>query len=168
MDPLGFYGAGNARQDRMQAAFPELKMTLRGSRLLLEGSDQVMNRFQVLWERLLRQCSLANGFLSDDAFNEAMAGLYHVAASGETNWHAYASHVIRQAKALRPDLPWAVHEIAPVPSSAIVTAARRPHKSRLDTRKLQAAFGINLPHWQQGVDEMLAQVLSSTPRKETS
>ena len=34
-----------------------------------------MNRFQVLWERLLRQCSLANGFLSDDAFNEAMAGL---------------------------------------------------------------------------------------------
>ena len=75
MDPLGFYGAGNARQDRMQAAFPELKMTLRGSRLLLEGNDQVMNRFQVLWERLLRQCSLANGFLSDDAFNEAMAGL---------------------------------------------------------------------------------------------
>jgi phosphate starvation-inducible PhoH-like protein len=75
MDPLGFYGAGNTRQDRMQAAFPELKMTLRGSRLLLEGNDQVMNRFQVLWERLLRQCSLANGFLSDDAFNEAMAGL---------------------------------------------------------------------------------------------
>jgi dTDP-4-dehydrorhamnose reductase len=99
---------------------------------------------------------------------DALAGIYHLAASGETNWHAYASHVIRQAKALRPDLSWAVQEIAPVPSSAFVTAARRPHNSRLDTRKLQADFGINLPHWQQGVDEMLAQVLSSTPRKETS
>ena len=94
------------------------------------------------------------------AGNDELAGLYHLAASGETNWHAYGSHVIRQAKALRPDLPWAVQEIAPVPSSAFVTAARRPHNSRLDTRKLQAAFGINLPHWQLGVDEMLAQTLA--------
>ena len=99
---------------------------------------------------------------------EALAGLYHLAASGETTWYAYASQVISQAKALRPDLPWAVQEIAPVPSSAFVTAALRPHNSRLDTAKLQAAFGINLPDWRQGVDEMLAQVLTSTPSKETS
>ena len=97
--------------------------------------------------------------------NEALAGLYHLAAGGETTWHQYASHVIGRAKTLRPDLPWAVQDIAPVPSSAFVTAARRPHNSRLDTRKLQAAFGINLPDWQQGVDDMLAQVLTSTPSK---
>jgi dTDP-4-dehydrorhamnose reductase len=96
----------------------------------------------------------------DLAGNEALAGLYHLAASGETTWHAYASHVIRQAKALRPDLPWAVQAIAPVPSSAFVTAARRPHNSRLNTAKLQAAFGINLPDWRQGVGEMLAHVLA--------
>jgi dTDP-4-dehydrorhamnose reductase len=108
----------------------------------------------------IRQISLAG--------NEALAGLYHLAAAGETTWHQYASHVIGRAKALRPDLPWAVQDIAPVPSSAFVTAARRPHNSRLDTRKLQAAFGIHLPDWQQGVDDMLNQVLTSTPRKETS
>ena len=99
------------------------------------------------------------------AGNDALAGLYHLAAGGETTWHQYASHVIGRAKALRPDLPWAVQDIAPVPSSAFVTAARRPHNSRLDTRKLHAAFGINLPDWQQGVDGMLAQVLTSTPSK---
>ena len=99
------------------------------------------------------------------AGDDALAGLYHLAASGETNWHAYASHVILQAKALRPDLSWAVKEIASVPSSVFVTAARRPHNSRLDTRKLQAAFNIKLPDWQQGVDGMLAQVLTSTPSK---
>jgi dTDP-4-dehydrorhamnose reductase len=108
----------------------------------------------------LRQIGLAG--------NEALAGLYHLAASGETTWHAFASHLISQAKALRPDLPWAVQEIAPVPSSAFVTAALRPHNSRLNTAKLQAAFGINLPGWRQGVDEMLAQVMTSTPSKETS
>ena len=102
------------------------------------------------------------------ASNESMAGLYHLAASGETTWHQYASHVIGRAKTLRPDLPWAVQDIAPVPSSAFVTASQRPHNSRLDTRKLQAALGIHLPGWQQGVDDMLNQVLTSTPRKETS
>ena len=90
---------------------------------------------------------------------DALAGIYHLVAAGETNWHAYASHVIAQAKLLRPDMPWAVQEIAPVPSSAFVTEAQRPHNSRLNTHKLQAAFGISLPNWQQGVDSMLAVVL---------
>jgi len=47
-----------------------------------------------------------------------------------------------------------------VPSSAFGTAALRPHNSRLNTAKLQATFGINLPDWRQGVDEMLAQTLA--------
>ena len=92
--------------------------------------------------------------------HDALAGIYHLVAAGETNWHAYASHVIAQAKLLRPDLPWAVQEIAPVPSSAFVTAARRPHNSRLNTHKLQAAFGISMPDWQQGVDSMLTEILT--------
>ena len=97
--------------------------------------------------------------VSEKAHQDALAGIYHLVAAGETNWHAYASHVIRQAKALRPDLPWAVQEIAPVPSSAFVTAAQRPHNSRLNTHKLQAAFDISLPDWQHGVDSMLAEIL---------
>jgi dTDP-4-dehydrorhamnose reductase len=95
----------------------------------------------------------------EDANQDALAGIYHLVAAGETNWHAYASHVISQAKALRPDMPWAVQEIAPVPSSAFVTAAQRPHNSRLNTHKLQAAFGISLPDWQHGVNSMLAEIL---------
>ena len=102
------------------------------------------------------------------AGKDALADIYHVVAGGETSWHAYAMHVIGRAKALRPDLPWAVQEIAPVPSSAFATAARRPHNSRLNTAKLKAAFGINLPDWQQGVNAMLAQFLTSTLPKEGS
>ncbi len=95
-----------------------------------------------------------------DANLKEIAGIYHLVAAGETNWHTYASHVISQAKALRPDMPWAVQEIAPVPSGAFVTAAKRPHNSRLNTHKLQAAFGISLPDWQQGVDSLLAEILT--------
>jgi len=88
-----------------------------------------------------------------------LAGLYHLVAGGETSWHGYASHAIARARALRPELGWKVGEIAPVPTSAFPTPARRPLNSRLDTHKLQQAFGLHLPHWQQGVDRLLAEIL---------
>ncbi len=86
-------------------------------------------------------------------------GLYHLVASGETNWHAYANYVLAQAKLLQPALQIKATEVLPVASSAFPTPARRPHNSRLDTRKLQTTFGLSLPHWQQGVARMLAETL---------
>ena len=40
------------------------------------------------------------------------------------------------------------------------TPAARPLNSRLATRKLQDAFGLVLPAWQQGVERMLTEVLN--------
>lgn len=91
--------------------------------------------------------------------NISFSGVYHLVASGETTWHGYASHVIEQAKSLSPALNWKVAEVAPVPTKAFPTPATRPPNSRLCTAKLQQAFGLVLPPWQQGVDRMLAEIL---------
>ena len=88
-----------------------------------------------------------------------LSGVYHLVASGETTWHGYASHVVAQARHLQPDIGLKVSEIAPVPTSAFPTPAQRPLNSRLNTRKLQQAFGVVLPPWQQGVDRLLAEIL---------
>ena len=88
-----------------------------------------------------------------------LSGRYHLVAGGETSWHGYASHVIARARALRPDQAWKVGEVAPVPTSAFPTPAKRPLNSRLNTQKLQQVFGLHLPHWQQGVDRMLVEIL---------
>ncbi|MEI8030132.1 MAG: dTDP-4-dehydrorhamnose reductase [Comamonadaceae bacterium] len=87
------------------------------------------------------------------------AGLYHLAAGGETSWFGYANYVLAQARRVQPAIKIRATEVAPVASSAFPTAAKRPHNSRLDTRKLQATFGLNLPSWQQGVARMLAETL---------
>jgi len=87
------------------------------------------------------------------------AGLYHLAAGGETSWCGYANYVLAQARRVQPAIKIRAAEVAPVASSAFPTAAKRPHNSRLDTRKLQATFGLNLPSWQQGVARMLAETL---------
>ncbi|GAB4405133.1 MAG: dTDP-4-dehydrorhamnose reductase [Rhodoferax sp.] len=89
----------------------------------------------------------------------ALAGLYHLAASGCTTWFEYAKHVLAQAKQAQSAIELKATEIAPVPTSAFPTPARRPHNSRLDTRKLQATFGLSLPPWQLGVNRMLAEIL---------
>lgn len=86
-------------------------------------------------------------------------GLYHCVAGGETTWHAYAEFVIAMARQLRPDLPLQVQQIDPVPTSAFPTPAKRPHNSRLDTHKLQQQLQLKLPHWQQGVQRMLQEIL---------
>ena len=86
-------------------------------------------------------------------------GTYHLAAAGVTTWHGYASHVIDTARRLQAEGGWQVNEVAPVPTSAFPTPARRPHNSRLDTRRLRDTFGLTLPPWQQGVERMLAEIL---------
>ena len=94
-----------------------------------------------------------------NAQNISFSGVYHLVASGETTWHGYASHVIEQAKAVKPEAAWKVIDIASVPTSAFPTPATRPLNSRLCTAKLQQAFGLVLPSWEQGVDRMLAEIL---------
>ena len=87
------------------------------------------------------------------------AGIYHLAAAGETNWFSYAKHVIAQAQSAQAAIEYAVKDILPISSSAYPVAATRPHNSRLDTRKLRTAFDLHLPPWQAGVDRMLAEIL---------
>ena len=87
------------------------------------------------------------------------AGLYHCVASGETNWNLYAKEVLALALQARPAIQLKASEVAPVPTSAFPTPAVRPHNSRLDASRLQATFGLRLPHWRDGVARMLAEIL---------
>lgn len=88
-----------------------------------------------------------------------LAGLYHLAAGGHTSWHGYACHVIEWARAHGKPIKVAADAVRPIPTTAYPTPATRPLNSRLATQRLQDRFGLVLPHWQTGVDRMLAEVL---------
>ncbi len=87
-----------------------------------------------------------------------LAGLYHCIAAGETTWHGYAQYVLEQAATLGLPLKATAEKVAPTATSSYPTPAKRPLNSRLDTTKLQAAFGLRLPHWQDGVKRMLIEI----------
>ena len=86
-----------------------------------------------------------------------LAGIYHLAAGGETTWFDYAKYVVDQSIRARAAPEIIVKTIHPVATSAFPTAAQRPHNSRLNTAKLQQTFALHLAPWQQGVARMLAE-----------
>jgi dTDP-4-dehydrorhamnose reductase len=86
-------------------------------------------------------------------------GLYHCVAAGETNWNLYAKEVLALAAQAQPAIKLKATDVAPVPTSAFPTPAARPHNSRLNTARLQATFGLRLPHWRDGVARMLTEIL---------
>ncbi|MDO8277961.1 MAG: dTDP-4-dehydrorhamnose reductase [Burkholderiaceae bacterium] len=94
---------------------------------------------------------------------EPRAGIYHLAAAGFTNWHAYAELAVRHAIECGMPLRTAAERVQPIPSSQYPVAAARPGNSRLDTSRLRQAFGLNLPPWQDGVRAVVAELAALTP-----
>jgi len=91
-------------------------------------------------------------------------GLYHLAAAGETTWHAYACHVIDRAAALGWPMRASARNIQAIATEDYPLPAPRPANSRLNTQRLQQRFGVVLPDWRLGVDAVLDSLpIPSTP-----
>jgi dTDP-4-dehydrorhamnose reductase len=74
-------------------------------------------------------------------------GLYHLTASGETNWHGFAVAVVDWMRATGQ--PVRCRRILDIPTRDYPTPAKRPANSLLDGGKLREAFGITLPDWRE-------------------
>lgn len=74
-------------------------------------------------------------------------GVFHAAGTGTTTWSGIAEEVFRCSAALGG--PTAT--VDPIASTDYPTPAQRPANSQLDCSKLDRAFGIRMPAWQDGV-----------------
>jgi len=91
-------------------------------------------------------------------------GIYHLTAAGQTNWHAYASYVIAQARQAGWPIKVTDDAIAAIGTQDYPVAATRPMNSCLDTRKIRESFGVSLPDWRVGVDAVLATLKLNAER----
>ncbi|MFS8973109.1 dTDP-4-dehydrorhamnose reductase [Cupriavidus necator] len=88
------------------------------------------------------------------------AGIYHLAAAGETTWYAYAKEVLRHAAARGVALKAGPDDLEGIAAAEYAAAAPRPANSRLNTAKVRQTFGIHLPPWEEGVRHLLDQILT--------
>lgn len=85
--------------------------------------------------------SLLRRVLRAEAGDE-VAGLYHLAAGGQTSWYGFARAIF--ARFGYDDV-----EIEPVSSDQYPSKAARPPYSALASRRVQSTFDIDIPTWSQ-------------------
>lgn len=80
-------------------------------------------------------------------------GLWHLATTGKTSWHGFATAIFEGAVArgLLAKAP----RVVPIPTTDYPTPAARPAYSVLDTTAIQRDFGIVLPDWRAALDATL-------------
>lgn len=87
-------------------------------------------------------------------------GVYHLTANGATNWHEFATYIVKVAAEHGAAIRVIAEDIHPVSTSEFASAAKRPAYSVLDSTKIRNTFGMSLPDWQDGVDQVLTKLLS--------
>jgi dTDP-4-dehydrorhamnose reductase len=81
-------------------------------------------------------------------------GVIHVATSGETSWHGFASAIVDRLRARGDRLQ--VKSITPIRTQDYAAKACRPHNSRLDLTRLSRQFGIVPPAWEDALTTELS------------
>lgn len=173
--PLGVYGRTKLEgEERVRAAQPQHLMLRTSWVYAARGGNFVRSILRLARERdrltvVDDQFGAPTGadLLADVTahalrallVDPAKAGTYHVAASGETSWHGYACFLVGKAQQHGEIFKAGPAAIQPVSSAEFRAAAPRPHNSRLDTTRLQSAFGLALPAWQAGVARLLEEIL---------
>jgi dTDP-4-dehydrorhamnose reductase len=88
-------------------------------------------------------------------------GTYHLTASGETSWFAYAKYVIEQARAKGLKLKASGDSILPIKTAEYPLPAIRPTNSVLNTTKISETFGLTMPCWKTGVDQVISHMVGN-------
>lgn len=73
---------------------------------------------------------------------ERHAGLYHLAAGGQTSWYGFARAIFAQFG--RDDVT-----VEPIPSEEYPTTAARPAYTVLDSEKARRTFDLTVPTWSE-------------------
>ncbi len=81
----------------------------------------------------------------------ALSGVYHLRAGGETNWHEFSSRIIE----LMPATERKCKAVEAITTADYPTPAKRPPYSVMSCDKLQQTFGIELPHWEHSLRQVL-------------
>jgi dTDP-4-dehydrorhamnose reductase len=104
------------------------------------------------WSRLIAETTtlaLKQTLAADDF--AAYSGVYHLAASGQTSWHGFASRIVEWMPAEGKKCSG----VDAITTSDYPTPAKRPAYSVMSCAKLERVFGLRLPAWDQSLGQVL-------------
>ncbi len=93
----------------------------------------------------------AQGLAGGNDWWQPKAGVYHLCAGGVTSWAGFARAIFDYAGLDKKP------SVEAIPASEYPTPAKRPANSRMSCDKLAAAFGLQVPEWDDALRLCLAR-----------
>ena len=87
----------------------------------------------------------------------SLGGIYHATAAGETTWFGFAQAIFDEMLRQRR-LDFTPPRLVPIVTREYPTPARRPVNSVLSNDKLRDAFGVAIPDWRRGLEEVVSAI----------
>lgn len=111
------------------------------------------------WARDLAQATVAALLhWQKNNWDNTMAGLYHLTASGRTDWYHYAEEIVRLARQYDAALAAKALSITPITTAEYPVPAKRPANSSLACAHISEVFGIRLPTWEASLANCMQQI----------
>lgn len=85
-------------------------------------------------------------------------GTYHFCSQAPVSWHHFAASIFGSAIA-DYNAEFKLHTLKRITTQDYPTPAKRPAYAVLDCQKIKRDFGIEQPHWQAGIDRVLAELM---------
>jgi dTDP-4-dehydrorhamnose reductase len=79
-------------------------------------------------------------------------GIYHFSNEGVCSWYDFTKAIHRLAGIT-------TCQVKPLHTEEYPTPAKRPHYSVLDKSKIKATFGIEVPYWEESLQECIYQMI---------
>lgn len=116
-------------------------------------SDQIGAPTSAMMLARMSRLILDRAFATGKTGFAPFSGVYHLASTGTTSWHGFATAIFAKARML--GFPLKVQSVEPIPTEAYPTPAKRPYNSRLDCTKFIETFGVHPETWEAALDEAL-------------
>lgn len=153
-NPLSVYGKSKLRGEEYVQEIYDRHFIVRTSWLYSEHGNNFVNKMLQLTETRDEICvvndqkgsptnakDLALFLIKIIDISSVDYGTYHYSSEGNISWYDFAVEIFKQHKrAVR---------VVPIPTSAYLTAAKRPAYSVMDLSKAKITFGNKIPFWKQ-------------------
>jgi len=160
-NPLGVYGKTKLAGEQAIQAVGGAHLILRTSwvysrmgknflltmlRLARERQELKVVNDQIgapTWSRSIAEMTAAIMFTDLDRWQD-FNGIYHLSASGKTNWYEFAKEILANDPDRSKQI---IEQLIPITTAEYPTPAQRPAYSLLDCSKLIDRFQLHLPNW---------------------
>jgi dTDP-4-dehydrorhamnose reductase len=92
----------------------------------------------------------------DAARKQQVLGTYHLCAAGECTWYEFARAIFDDAQS--GGLIERSPRVTAIATADYPTPAKRPRYSVLDTTKIRDTFGVDLPDWKKGLQDVIGEL----------